>query len=176
MTVYSLGAHLPKVNETVWIAPDANIIGAVTLKEKASVWFGATLRGDNEHIDIGAGSNIQENTVLHTDVGYPLTVGVNCTIGHKCMLHGCEIGNNTLIGMGAIVLNGAKIGSNCLIGAGALITQNKVIPHGSLVLGSPGKVIRDLNVEEVKGLALSALHYQENAINFMNEMKDMSEG
>lgn len=170
MTLYSLSAKTPQVDDTAWIAPDANIIGMVILRENTSVWFCATLRGDNEVIDIGVGSNIQENTIMHTDIGYPLTVGENCTIGHKSMLHGCKIGNNSLIGMGAIVLNGATIGNNCLIGAGALITENKVIPDGSLVMGSPGKIVRQLDAETIQGLRNSALHYQENARRFSTEL------
>ena len=168
MTLYSLDGKSPQTpdNADYWIAPDANVIGSVHLGEGASVWFGCTLRGDNELIDIGAGSNVQENTVMHTDVGFPLTIGVNCTIGHKAMLHGCTIGDNSLIGMGATVLNGAKIGKNCLIGANALITENKVIPDGSLVMGSPGKVVRNLDEAAIKGLTLSALHYQENMRRF----------
>ncbi len=173
MTLYSLSAKTPQVNDTAWIAPDANIIGMVILRENTSVWFSATLRGDNEVIDIGVGSNIQENTIMHTDIGYPLTVGENCTIGHKSMLHGCKIGNNSLIGMGAIVLNGATIGNNCLIGAGALITENKVIPDGSLVMGSPGKIVRQLDAETIQGLRNSALHYQENARRFSTELDEV---
>ena len=173
MTLYSLSAKTPQVDGTAWIAPDANIIGMVILRENTSVWFSATLRGDNEVIDIGVGSNIQENTIMHTDIGYPLTVGENCTIGHKSMLHGCKIGNNSLIGMGAIVLNGATIGDNCLIGAGALITENKVIPDGSLVMGSPGKIVRRLDAETIQGLRNSALHYQENARRFSTELDEV---
>ena len=173
MTLYSLIAKTPQVDDTAWIAPDANIIGMVILRENTSVWFCATLRGDNEVIDIGVGSNIQENTIMHTDIGYPLTVGENCTIGHKSMLHGCKIGNNSLIGMGAIVLNGATIGNNCLIGAGALITENKVIPDGSLVMGSPGKIVRQLDAETIQGLRNSALHYQENARRFSTELDEV---
>lgn len=171
MTIYTLGKTAPIIADTAWVAPDANVIGNVKLEEKTSVWFGSTLRGDNEPIIIGAGSNVQENTVMHTDLGFPLRIGANCTIGHKVMLHGCEIGKNSLIGMGAIVLNGAKIGSNCLIGAGALITENKIIPDGSLVVGAPGKIVRQLSSEEVEGLAKSAEHYQQNAERFMADLK-----
>jgi len=143
-----------------WIADEAVLIGDVLIEEMVSIWFGAVLRGDNERIRIGAGSNVQENTVMHTDPGYPLVVGKGCTIGHKATLHGCEIGDNSLIGMGAIVLNGAKIGRDCLIGAGALVTAGKVIPDGSLVLGSPAKVVRALDADAIKGLSASALSYQ----------------
>ena len=170
MTLYSLTERSPRVDDSAWIAPDANIIGNVILRENTSVWFCATVRGDNEVIDIGAGSNIQESTVMHTDIGYPLTIGENCTIGNKVMLHGCKIGNNSLIGMGAIILNGTTIGDNCLIGAGTLITEKKIIPDGSLVMGSPGKIMRQLDAQEIQGLLNTALHYQENAKRFNNEI------
>ena len=160
----------PDIHETVWIADDANVIGNVELKEDSSIWFCATIRGDNEIVVVGKGANIQENSVLHTDIGFPLTIGENCTIGHKVMLHGCEIGNNTLIGMGAVILNGAKIGGNCLIGAGALITENKVIPDRSLVMGTPGKIVRQLDDTAIERLTQSALHYQENAARFRNKL------
>jgi len=173
MTIYTLAGKSPRINKTSWIAPDANIIGNVILGVRTSVWFCATLRGDNEVIDIGAGSNVQENTVIHTDIGYPLIIGENCTIGHKVMLHGCKIGNNSLIGMGAIILNGATIGDNCLIGAGALITENKVIPDGSLVMGTPGKIVRELDAAAIQGLRNSALHYQQNANRFSNELREV---
>ena len=166
MTVYSLDGASPQIAEDSWIAPDANVIGKIVIEEGASVWFGATLRGDNEEIVIGKGSNVQENTIMHTDMGYPLTVGEGCTIGHKALLHGCTIGDNTLIGMGAVILNGAKIGKNCLIGANALITENKVIPDGSLVMGSPGKVVRELDEQGIQGLRASALNYQQNMRRF----------
>ncbi len=173
MTLYSLGQLSPELpaDGDFWIAPDANVIGQVVLQSAASIWFGCTLRGDNELILIGQGSNIQENTIMHTDKGYPLTVGKGCTIGHKAMLHGCTIGDNSLIGMGATVLNGAKIGKNCLIGANALITENKVIRDGSLVMGSPGKVVRQLDEEGIAGLRRSALHYQDNMRKFRSELK-----
>ena len=173
MTLYALTEKSPCVDDSAWIAPDANIIGNVILGKNTSVWFCTTLRGDNELIDIGAGSNIQESTVMHTDIGYPLTIGENCTIGHKVMLHGCKIGNNSLIGMGAIVLNGATIGDNCLIGAGALITEKKVIPDGSLVMGSPGKIVRQLDAEAIQRLRNSALNYQENAKRFSNQLNEV---
>ena len=169
--IYALGTIAPDVASSAWVAPDANIIGNVKLADKVSVWFGSTIRGDNEPIMIGAGSNIQENTVIHTDLGFPLRIEANCTIGHKVMLHGCEIGENSLIGMGAIVLNGAKIGSNCLIGAGALITENKIIPDRSLVIGAPGKIVRQLTDNEVAALAKSALHYQQNADRFRLDLQ-----
>ncbi|WP_120501285.1 gamma carbonic anhydrase family protein [Roseovarius sp. EL26] len=166
MTLYALDDHQPQIAEDSWIAPDANVIGQIIVEEGASVWFGCTLRGDNEPIMIGAGSNVQENTVMHTDMGFPLTIGAGCTIGHKAMLHGCTLGENTLIGMGATVLNGAKIGKNCLIGAGALITEGKEIPDGSLVMGAPGKVVRQLDQAAIDRLKLSALNYQKNMRRF----------
>ena len=153
-------------NFDYWVAPDANVIGKVRLMAGASVWFGATLRGDNEWIDLGTGSNVQENSVLHTDIGYPLSIGHNCTIGHNAILHGCTIGDQSLIGMGAIVLNGAQIGRNCLIGAGALITEGKIIPDNSLVVGAPGKVVRSLTEAEIEGLRDSAVGYQNNMRRF----------
>lgn len=171
MTLYALGDKRPDVNPDAWVAPDANLIGNVVLHEGSSVWFGATLRGDNEVIEVGKGSNIQENCVCHTDMGFPMVIGENCTIGHKVMLHGCTIGDNTLIGMGATILNGAKIGNNCLIGAGALITENKVIPDGSLVMGAPGKVVRQLDAKAIAGLTESAQYYTANAARFKQDMK-----
>lgn len=170
MTIYALGDKRPTIADDAWVAPGCHVIGNVVLAAKTSVWFGSTLRGDNEVILIGEGSNVQENTVMHTDMGFPLTVGAGCTIGHKAMLHGCTIGENSLIGMGATVLNGAVIGANCLIGAGALITEGKVIPAGSLVMGSPGKVIRSLDQNAINGLKASALHYQQNAARFRKDL------
>jgi carbonic anhydrase/acetyltransferase-like protein (isoleucine patch superfamily) len=163
MTLYALEGLTPQTPEDgdYWVAPDANVIGNVVLETATSIWFGSTLRGDNERITIGAGSNVQENTVMHTDMGFPLIVGAGCTIGHKAMLHGCVLGENTLIGMGATVLNGARIGRDCLIGAGALIPENKEIPDGSLVVGAPGRVIRQLDAAAIEGLRKSALHYQQ---------------
>ena len=166
MTLFSLDGVAPQIAAETWIAPDANVIGDIVVEDGASIWFCATLRGDNERITVGAGSNIQENCVLHTDIGYPLTIGTNCTIGHKVMLHGCTIGNNSLIGMGATILNGAKIGGNCLIGAGALITEGKEIPDGSLVMGVPGKVVRALDADAIDGLRKSAEGYQANMRRF----------
>ena len=171
MTLYALGDTTPELHDDTWVAPDANLIGNVRLLAGASVWFGATLRGDNEEILIGEGSNVQENCVFHTDMGFPLTIGTNCTIGHKVMLHGCQIGNNSLIGMGATILNGARIGDNCLIGAGALIPEGKEIPDGSLVMGMPGKVVRQLDEAAIKGLELSALHYQDNMRRFRADLR-----
>ncbi|MFZ3582454.1 gamma carbonic anhydrase family protein [Loktanella sp. DJP18] len=173
MPIYALKDLTPDVADDVWIAPGAHVIGRVRLEPGVGIWFGATLRGDNELISVGTGTNIQENCVLHTDMGYPLTIHAGCTIGHKAMLHGCTIGANSLIGMGATVLNGAVIGENCLIGAGALITEGKVIPDGSLVVGAPGKVVRPLDAAAIEGLRASALHYSENAARFMRDLKEI---
>ena len=175
--IYKLNENKPQFPEDgdFWVAPDANVIGKIRLNTGASVWFGATLRGDNEWIDIGAGSNVQENSVLHTDIGFPLTIGRNCTIGHKAILHGCTIGDQSLIGMGAIVLNGAQIGRNCLIGAGALITEGKIIPVNSLVVGAPGKVVRSLTEAEIEGLLASATGYQTNMRRFAKGLEAISE-
>jgi carbonic anhydrase/acetyltransferase-like protein (isoleucine patch superfamily) len=148
------------------VAETATVIGNVTLAEDTGIWFGAVLRGDNELISIGRGSNIQDLCMLHTDPGFPLTVGEGCTIGHRAILHGCTIGDNALIGMGAIVLNGARVGRDCLIGAGALVTEGKDIPDGSLVVGAPGKVIRALTPEEIERNRRSAAHYVANARRF----------
>lgn len=158
--IYSLEAIAPEIHPSVWVAETAVVLGKVVLEEEASIWFGAVLRGDNDQIKVGRGSNVQENAVLHTDSGFPLSIGANCTIGHKAMLHGCTIGEGTLIGMGATILNGAKIGKGCLIGACALITEGKEIPDGSLVMGAPAKVIRSLDAEADARLLLSAADYR----------------
>ncbi len=171
MTLYALGDYTPACHVDTWVAPDANLIGQVVLEQAASVWFGTTIRADHEEIRVGAGSNVQENCVFHVDAGFPLTIGAGCTIGHKVMLHGCVIDDNTLIGMGATVLNGARIGKNCLIGAGALITENKVIPDNSLVMGVPGKVVRELDAAAIDGLRASAAHYQENMRLFRDKLR-----
>lgn len=164
--IYMLDGVAPEIAASAWVAPDANLIGRIVLEDESSVWFGCTLRGDNEEIRIGHGSNVQENCVMHTDLGFPLVVGANCTIGHKAMLHGCTIGDGSLIGMGATILNGARIGKGCLIGAGALITEGKDIPDGSLVMGSPGKVVRVLDDEARAKLLASAAGYRANARRF----------
>ena len=171
--IYELNGLTPEfpANGDFWVAADANLIGQVRLLSGASVWFGATLRGDNELIEVGSGSNVQENSVLHTDIGFPLIIGTNCTIGHQATLHGCTIGDQSLIGMGATVLNGAKIGRNCLIGAGALVTEGKVIPDNSLVVGAPGKVARILTEAEVLSLLKSAQGYQDNMRRFAKSLK-----
>ncbi len=164
MPAYSLdgvGPELPAEGD-YWIAPTAEVIGRVTLGRDVGVWFGAVLRGDNETISIGAGTNIQEMVMMHTDPGFALTVGDGCTIGHRAILHGCALGNNVLVGMGAIILNGAKIGDNCLIGAGALVPEGREIAPGSLVVGMPGKTVRALSPDEIARLRISAAHYVSN--------------
>lgn len=171
--IYSLDGSSPVLADadTTWIAPDAAVIGNVGLGAECGVWFGAVLRGDNEPIRIGARSNIQEHTVIHTDPGFPVTVGEGCTIGHRAILHGCTIGDNSLVGMGAIILNGAVIGSNCLVGAGALVTERKVFADNCLIVGTPAKVVRALTDAEIEGLRRSAAHYAENQKRFAAGLK-----
>ncbi|MEL6966832.1 MAG: gamma carbonic anhydrase family protein [Pseudomonadota bacterium] len=176
MPIYQLDGIDPDLagsaaqSDACWVAPTAVLIGKVRLSQDANVWFGAVLRGDNEWIEIGEASNVQESCTLHTDIGFPLTVGKHCTIGHNAILHGCTIGNSSLVGMGATVLNGAVIGENCLIGAGALIPEGKKIPDNSLVVGAPGKIIRELDENAAKQLHMSALHYAQNAKRFRDGM------
>lgn len=161
MAIYELQGQpvdLPPKGE-YWVAENAVLLGKVRLQSMASIWFGTVLRGDNELIDIGENTNIQDGCVLHTDMNFPLTVGNNCTVGHMAMLHGCTIGENSLIGIGATILNGAKIGKNCLIGAHSLIPEGKEIPDNSLVMGTPGRVVRELNEEEIARIAKTAVHY-----------------
>ncbi len=175
MPIFTLDGHAPQFEQknSNWIAPDATIIGKVYLGENAGIWFGAVLRGDNELIHVGRNTNVQEHTVMHTDIGYPLMIGDGCTIGHRAMLHGCTIGENTLIGIGAIILNGAKIGKNSLVGAGALITERKEFPDNSLIVGSPAKVVRVLNDAAIEMLKLSAAHYVENGRRFMGGLEQV---
>jgi len=164
MSVYNLGNVTPLLpnDDEYWIAPTAAVIGRVILHRNASVWWGATLRGDNDPIVIGENSNVQDGSVLHTDAGWPLTLGANVTVGHMVMLHGCTIGDGSLVGIGSIVLNGAKIGKNCLVGANCLITEGKQIPDNSLVMGAPGKVVREISDQQAMMLAAGAAHYVEN--------------
>jgi len=164
MPIYSLDGVSPELPDdgAFWVAPDAILIGKVRLDRDASVWFGAVLRGDNELIHIGRGSNVQDRAICHTDMGYPLTVGPNCTIGHAAILHGCTIGENSLVGMGATILNGVTIGRNCLIGANALIPEGKTIADNSLVVGAPGRVMRELSEEQAAALTAAAEGYQRN--------------
>ncbi|MCB1692084.1 MAG: gamma carbonic anhydrase family protein [Pseudomonadales bacterium] len=170
--IYSLGDRKVEIRgEDYFIADNATVIGSVVLMNNASVWFNVVIRGDNDVITIGENSNIQDGSVLHTDPGIKLTIGKNVTVGHKVMLHGCTIGDNTLVGINSVILNGAKIGKNCLIGANCLITENKEIPDGSLVMGAPGKVVRDLSPEQQKGLEMSAMGYVNNFKRFKKELK-----
>jgi carbonic anhydrase/acetyltransferase-like protein (isoleucine patch superfamily) len=164
--LYQLDDRRVSAEGAYWVAGNAQVIGSVLLKNNASVWFNAVLRGDNDLITVGENSNVQDGSVLHTDPGCPLTIGANVTIGHKVMLHGCTIGDNSLIGINAVVLNRAQIGRNCIIGANALITEGKVIPDNSMVMGSPGKVVRQLTEQEIAGLRLSAAGYVANAKRF----------
>jgi carbonic anhydrase/acetyltransferase-like protein (isoleucine patch superfamily) len=168
MPIYSLEGVRPEVPAAgrYWIAPDAHVIGRVLLAEDASVWFGAILRGDNERISVGARSNIQEGCVLHTDLGFPLDIGADCTIGHAVVLHGCTIGPGSLIGMGAVVLNGARIGAESIVGAHALVTEGKEFPPRSLIVGSPARALRPLDEAAVAKLKAAAAHYVENARRF----------
>ncbi len=168
MPIYAIDGIEPDFRDeaSTFVAPDAVVIGNVSVGRDVSVWFGAVIRGDNERIEIGEGSNVQEHTVMHTDPGFPLRIGRGCTIGHRAMLHGCTIGDNSLIGMGAIVLNGARIGKNCLVGAGALVTEGKEFPDNSLIVGAPAKAVRVLDDNAVAGLRASAEHYVANGKRF----------
>ena len=168
---YALDGIAPEVGMDVWIAPTAAVIGKVVLEDGANVWFGAVLRGDTEVIWVGAGSNVQDNAVLHTDLGHPLLIGANCTIGHSAILHGCAIGEGSLIGMGATILNGAKIGKGCIVGAGSLVTEGKDIPDGTLVMGRPAHVTRLLAPDEMERLLGSAEHYRANAARYAAGLK-----
>ena len=171
MALYELDGVAPEVDPSAWIADSAQVMGRVTLAEDVSVWFGTVIRGDTESITIGRGSNIQDGTVMHADIGMPIVLGEHVTVGHKVMLHGCTIGDETLIGIGAVVLNGAKIGRNCLVGAGALVTEGKEFPDGSMILGSPAKAVRTLTPEQMQGLRLSARHYVQNARRFQTGLR-----
>jgi carbonic anhydrase/acetyltransferase-like protein (isoleucine patch superfamily) len=159
VTIYKLGDTAPTIHESVFVADTAAIIGKVVLEENSSVWFGATLRGDNETITVGTGSNVQEGAVLHTDPGYPLTIAENVTVGHQAMLHGCTIGEGSLIGIQAVVLNGAVIGRNCLVGAGAIVTEGKTFPDNSLILGAPAKAVRELKAEDIARMRAGTQSY-----------------
>lgn len=170
--MYSLGEHSPLQHQPVnFVAPDAQVIGRVEIKANASIWFAVVIRADVENITIGEGSNIQDASVLHADLGFPLTIGRHVTVGHKAMLHGCTIGDNSLVGINAVILNGAKVGKCCLIGANTLVTENTVIPDGVMVLGSPGKVVRKLSDEECEILSQAAQHYIKNGHHFMQNLQ-----
>jgi len=167
---YRLGDLRVDSHPTSWIAPNATVIGNVRLQARASVWFGAVLRGDNELIDIGEDSNVQDGTVMHTDMGSPLTLGKDVTVGHNAMLHGCTVGDYSLVGINAVILNGARIGKHCIIGANALIPEGKEIPDGSLVMGSPGKVVRELSEQQMRMIEAGAAHYVHNAQRYAREL------
>jgi len=171
MAIYQLGEHAPEIDPSAFVADTATVLGKVTLGANASVWFGATLRGDNERITIGANSNVQEGTVMHTDPGYPLDIGNNVTVGHQAMLHGCTVGDGSLIGIQAVVLNGARIGKGCLVGAGALVTEGKEFPDHSLILGSPAKVVRTLTQEDLLRLEGTAAGYVARGQLFKAQLK-----
>ncbi len=170
MAIYELEQVSPTLDESAWVADSAQVMGRVDLAADTSIWFGVVIRGDTESIHIGEGSNIQDGSVLHADIGQPLRVGKHVTVGHKVMLHGCTVGDESLIGIGAIVLNGAKIGKNCLVGAGSLVTKGKEFPDGSMIMGTPAKVVRSLTPEQMEGLRLSAKHYIDNAKRFRAEL------
>ena len=173
MAIYEIDGIAPQLADSAWVADSAQVMGDVALAADTSIWFGAVLRGDTETIRIGRGSNIQDLSVLHADVGMPLTVGEDVTVGHQVMLHGCTIGDGSLIGIGAVVLNGAVIGKGCLVGAGSLVTEGKVFPDGSMILGSPAKVVRQLSPEQLEGLRMSARHYVDNAQRFQTGLKKL---
>lgn len=176
MAIYQLGEHRPEVAASAWVAPGASVIGKVTVGERASVWFNATVRGDNEPIVIGADSNIQEGAVLHTDEGVPLTLGEAVTVGHQAMLHGCTIGDGALIGIQAVILNRAVIGRECLVGAGALVTEGRTFPDGSLIIGAPAKLARALSAEERAQLRASAAHYVHRQEFFRRALRPVDQG
>lgn len=163
MAVYELDQICPTLAESAYVADGAHVMGDVHLGAHASVWFGAVIRGDTERITVGEGSNIQDGSVLHADFGAPLTIGKYVTVGHKVMLHGCSIGDESLVGIGAVILNNAKIGKNCLVGAGSLVTEGKVFPDGSVIMGSPAKLVRTLSPEQMQALRITAQHYIDNA-------------
>lgn len=174
MAVYQIGDLIPQIHDSAWVAPSAQVMGRVVLEQDSSVWFGAVLRGDNEPILIGQGSNIQDASVLHSDIGMPMTVGQYVTVGHQAMLHGCTIGDGSLIGIGSIILNGARIGKNCLVGAGSLVTEGKEFPDGSMILGSPAKVVRHLTPEQIAGIRRNVLAYVDNARQFKEGLKQIA--
>jgi carbonic anhydrase/acetyltransferase-like protein (isoleucine patch superfamily) len=171
VAIYQLGDHAPRIAASAWVADSASVIGQVVLEDEASIWYGAVLRGDNDLITIGRRSNVQDGSVLHTDHGIRLTVGVGVTIGHQVMLHGCTIGDGSLIGIQSVLLNGAKIGRHSIVGAGSLITEGKEFPDGVLIVGSPAKVVRELTPEQIARMALSEAHYVANAERQRNALK-----
>ena len=163
MAIYELGDYVPKISESAWVADSAQVIGRVALAEGASIWYGAVLRGDNDWITVGARSNVQDCSMLHTDLGWPLTLGDDVSVGHQVMLHGCTVGDGSLIGIQAVVLNGARIGRNCLVGAGAIVTEGKEFPDNSLIIGAPAKVVREITPEQIERMRAGSEHYVHNA-------------
>jgi carbonic anhydrase/acetyltransferase-like protein (isoleucine patch superfamily) len=174
MALYELDGVAPQVADSAWVADSGQVMGQVVLGEDSSVWFGAVLRGDTETITVGRGSNVQDASVLHADHGFPLVIGERVTVGHQVMLHGCTIGDESLIGIGAVVLNGVTIGKHCLVGAGSLVTEGKSFPDGSMILGSPAKVVRQLSPEQIEGLKRSAQHYMDNARRYRQGLKKLA--
>lgn len=174
MAIFELDGNVPKLSEGAWVAESAEVIGKVELHQDASIWPKVVIRGDNDLIQIGEGSNVQDASVLHTDPGYPLIIGKHVTVGHQVMLHGCSIGDGSLIGIGAVILNGAKIGKNCLVGAGALVTEGKEFPDGSMILGTPAKAVKDLTSEQVTGIHDIAGRYVKNAQRYIKTLKKIS--
>ena len=173
MAIYQLDDIAPAIAPTAWVADSAQVIGNVELGEGASVWFGAVLRGDNERLTVGPGSNIQDGAMVHSDRGFPVTLGANVTVGHLVTLHGCTVGDGSLIGIQAVVLNGAKIGRNCLVGAGSLVTEGKEFPDGSMIMGTPAKVVRQLAPEQIAAMQRGAPHYVANAQRFRTGLKKL---
>lgn len=171
MAIYSLDELSPRISESAWVADSAQVMGDVELADNVSIWFGTVVRGDSETIRIGRGSNVQDASVLHADPGVPLTLGENVSVGHQVMLHGCTVGDGTLIGIGSVILNRARIGKNCLVGAGSLVTEGKEFPDGSMILGRPAKVVRELSADEIINLQRIGQHYVDNARRFKSGLK-----
>lgn len=171
MAIYQLGDTAPDIDPSAYVADSANLIGKVSIEAGASVWFEVTIRGDNERITVGTNSNVQESCVLHTDPGYPLTIGSNVTVGHQAMLHGCTIGDGSLVGIQAVILNGAVIGKNCLVGAGALVTEGKQFPDNSLIIGSPAKAVRTLTDDDIAGIGRNTDNYVKRGQLFKTQLK-----
>ena len=174
MAIFELDGNAPQLAEGAWVAESAEVIGKVELHKNANIWPKVVIRGDNDLIQIGEGSNVQDASVLHTDPGYPLVIGKQVTVGHQVMLHGCSIGDGSLIGIGAVILNGAKIGKHCLVGAGALVTEGKEFPEGSMIIGSPAKVVKDLTPEQITGIGQIAGRYVKNAQRYIKTLKKIS--
>ena len=174
MAIYQLDDLTPAIHETAWVADNAQVLGNVQLAQDSSVWFGVVIRGDMDAISVGRGTNIQDNSVLHADHGVPLTIGDNVSIGHQVMLHGCTIGDGSLIGIQAVILNGARIGKNCLVGAGSLVTEGKEFPDNSMIFGSPAKAVRQLSAEQIEGLKMISGHYVENARRYKSGLKKLA--